>query len=168
MQQKHNLESFETLYKEHYAFFCLVAFHIIKDHDLAKDIVQDFFISYYQKNDSINIKTSFKSYGSKAIKNLSLQYLEKLKKEITILNKINYPKYIEPRAFTNTSPEKNKIKTLLLELPESRKNIFLDYVLQGLSYKEIAETRNISINTVKTQMKRSYHFLRKKMISILF
>ena len=36
-----DLKVFEALYKEHFAFFSLVSFSIVKDKDVAKDLVQD-------------------------------------------------------------------------------------------------------------------------------
>jgi RNA polymerase sigma-70 factor (ECF subfamily) len=48
------------------------------------------------------------------------------------------------------------------ELPESRKQIFISAIVNGRSYAEIAEMQGISINTVKTQMKRAYAYLRSE------
>ena len=62
-------------------------------------------------------------------------------------------------AVSNTN---GKIQALLNELPESRKQIFISAIINGQSYAEIAETKGISINTVKTQMKRAYAFLRSE------
>lgn len=56
--------------------------------------------------------------------------------------------------------QNNKLNELVNLLPEKRKEIFLSVVVHGKSYAEIAETNGISVNTVKTQMKRAYAFLR--------
>ena len=45
-------------------------------------------------------------------------------------------------------------------LPHACREIFLDKVLGNRSYNEIAEEKGISINTVKTQLKRAYNVLR--------
>jgi len=55
-----------------------------------------------------------------------------------------------------------RIEALLGQLPESRRRIFISAIINGQSYAEIAEAQGISINTVKTQMKRAYAFLRSK------
>lgn len=149
----------EELFKKNYALLCLVAFSIVKDKDIAKDIVQDFFVSFWNKRDTISISTSFEAYAKKSVKNLSLQYLKKKKKEQRlheiILMEVNK---------TKQSSDKPKINQKLIELvnklPEKRKEIFVSAVLEGKSYAEIAKTNNISVNTVKTQMKRAYTFLR--------
>ncbi len=57
----------------------------------------------------------------------------------------------------------SKVMKLLEQLPEIRRKIFISHVIDNNSYSEIAENQNISINTVKTQMKRSYSFIREKM-----
>lgn len=153
---------FEALYKEHFVFFSLVSFNIVKDKDVAKDIVQDFFTYLWEKEEALNVTSTFKAYGTKAIKNLSLQYLEKNKTISLQQNKITIPKSEEPIVFENTDENKKpKIQTLIEKIPQARREIFMLHVVEGLSYAEIAEDHNISINTVKTQMKRAYASLRE-------
>ena len=156
-----DLKVFEALYKEHFAFFSLVSFNIVKDKDVAKDLVQDFFMYLWEKDETLNFTISFKAYGTKAIKNLSLQHLEKTKTVSLKDAKIALPKSEEEHVFENTEENKKpKIQTLIDKIPQSRREIFISHVVEGLSYAEIAEDQNISINTVKTQMKRAYASLR--------
>lgn len=149
----------EKLFKDNYAFLCLVSFSIVKDSDVAKDIVQDFFVSFWNKRESISITTSFASYARKSVKNLSLLYLEKEKKEKNIYNDLDSDNFS-----TQPAPEKpsnnNKLYDLLNQMPDKRKEIFISFVVDGKSYSEIAESKGVSKNTVKTQMKRAYAFLR--------
>ncbi|WP_163410000.1 sigma-70 family RNA polymerase sigma factor [Flavobacterium ajazii] len=156
-----DLKIFETLYKEHFVFFSLVSFNIVKDKDVAKDIVQDFFIYLWEKEEAPTFSISFKAYGTKAVKNLSLQHLEKNKTISLQNNKIVLPKSEEQIVFENTEDKKSGIQTLIEKIPQSRREIFMLHVVEGLSYAEIAENCNISVNTVKTQMKRAYASLRE-------
>lgn len=157
-----DLKIFETLYKEHFVFFSLTAFSIVKDKHTAKDIVQDFFIYLWEKEEALNFTVSFKAYGAKAVKNLSLQYVEKNKTISLQTKKIAVPKAEEQIAFENIEENKKpKIQTLVEKIPKARREIFISHVVEGLSYAEIAENQNISINTVKTQMKRAYASLRE-------
>jgi RNA polymerase sigma-70 factor (ECF subfamily) len=57
----------------------------------------------------------------------------------------------------------SRVMELVELLPAERKKIFLSYVVDRLSYAQIAEKNNISLNTVKTQMKRSYAFVRENL-----
>ncbi|ASO03973.1 RNA polymerase sigma-70 factor [Arenibacter algicola] len=159
--KKNCTQEMEKLFKEHFPMLCLIAFGIVKDKDTAKDIVQEFYISYWQRRETVSISISFKAYAIRAVKNLSLQSLDKAKKEKSLLHSLASPKYEDPEdmAVSNTN---GKIQALLNELPESRKQIFISAIINGQSYAEIAETKGISINTVKTQMKRAYAFLRSE------
>lgn len=138
---------------------CLVAFGLVKDRDAAKDIVQDFFISYWQKRKGISHTVSFKAYAIRAVKNLGLLSLERAKKEKSLLQDINLRDSVEQKTLDEASKGK-KLQRILDKLPESRRQIFMSSVVHGQSYSEIAENHGISINTVKTQMKRAYAFLR--------
>jgi len=158
-QSKINVERLEFLFKEHYSLLCLISLAIVKDKDVAKDVVQDFFVSFWQKREQTNIKTTFKSYSVKAVKNLSLLSLEKKKKDQSLINNLYIEDYYEQESWD--LPKKDqKIKALINKLPESRRNIFISSVVHGQSYTDIAEANGVSINTIKTQIKRAYAFLR--------
>ncbi len=158
-QPQNNGHEMERLFKEHHALLCLVAFGVVKDRDAAKDIVQDFFISCWQKREDISYTVSFKAYAIRAVKNLGLLSFERAKKEQSLLQGLDVRRYAEQKALEE--PDKfRKLLGLLNKLPESRRHIFISVVVHGQSYSEIAENHGISINTVKTQMKRAYAFLR--------
>lgn len=152
----------ERLFKEHYTLLCLVAFSILKDKDAARDIVQDFFISYWLKSESISIRISFQAYAVRAVKNLSLTAIEKAKREQSLDDIVLTKQEVDVDNAMDASNKHDKLWALLNQLPCSRKEIFISSVVHGQTYAEIAELNGISINTVKTQMKRSYAFLRSK------
>ncbi len=142
----------------------MVSFSLIKNQDIAKDIAQDFFVSYWQKRNAISIKTSFKPYATKAVRNLSLLYLEKVEKEKKLLRNLEPRKFVEQEYKEKFIKKGKGLLELLNQLPEARRRIFVSSVVHGLSYAEIAENNDISINTVKTQMKRAYTFLRDRAV----
>ncbi|MEX0274813.1 MAG: sigma-70 family RNA polymerase sigma factor [Flavobacteriaceae bacterium] len=158
---EHTKEFLEHQFKEHYAFLVITAFTITRNQEASKDIVQDFFMSYWSKQEKIRIKTSFRAYATRSVKNLSLQYLSKQGKDLRLLRDLELQKQAPTVEMERPKNLYTKSRELLEQLPEARKRIFLAYVVQGLSYSEIAETYNISINTVKTQMKRAYAFFRE-------
>lgn len=142
----------------------LVSFAITKDMEASKDIVQDFFLYLWNRNKKIDFQHSFQAYSCKAVKNLSLKYVQKSNRAKFVQKDFVLPYYVE--SFFQDKYENNKTKKvlrLLEKLPEKRKAIFISHVINGLSYSEIADKQDISINTVKTQMKRVYAFIRGEM-----
>lgn len=160
--KKINQEEFEKLYKENYIPLVLVSLTMVKDRRVSEDIVHTFFETVWKKKETLIIRENFKSYASSAVKKLCLKQLQTKEKRRESLSKlIQYNALLPNENSTSTNDQVDKMHEIIQSIPESRRNIFLDYVLGGLSYKEIAEMRNISLNTVKAQMQRTYAFLRK-------
>ena len=166
MEKYSDITSFENLFRKHYRFLVLVAYQISKDEAAAEDIVQDFFITFWHRRNDVQIEHSFQSYATRAVKNLSLSFLKKqpLSVEITDQNQTQVQTdYLEEEEALHLKERTDeKVLGLVNLLPEDRRKVFLQYVVDGLSYADIAKTNNISINTVKTQMKRAYAFLKAK------
>src|SRR5690606_30817422 len=127
VRPQNNLCEIERLFKEQYALLCLVSFSIVKDKDASKDIVQDFYMSYWQRKETTMVTTSFKAYAIKAVKNLSFLYLEKAKKNQTLLNNLHIEAFEEQQVF-DKQKDFTKIQELIDRLPESRRNIFISFV----------------------------------------
>jgi len=167
-----NIATFENLFKKHYSFLVVVAYQVTKDEDAAKDVVQDFFISFWNRRTEITIETSFQSYATRAVKNLAITHLKKQPLSFELNDQIQANQieadhfqmdYLEEEeAFKWREVADEKVMGLVNLLPEERRKVFLQYVVEGLSYAAIAKANHISVNTVKTQMKRAYAFLKAK------
>jgi RNA polymerase sigma-70 factor (family 1) len=163
---------FEQAFREHYSFLCAVAFQVVEDEDVAKDIVQDFFLYCWTKKVSLYNYENFKSYAYRAIRNASLNFRKRSKK-ISFESQL----YLEKAADEEKTDEADKevlriglLWELIGRMPQQRRHIFLLSNRDGLKYTEIAAHLNISVNTVKTHIRLAYEYLRKVgnlMVSIL-
>jgi len=174
------ITEYETLFRQHYSFLCLVAFRIVRDQGTAEDIVQDFFLDLWQRRTAIQSIDSFQAYATRAVKNGSISFLRKQQtlsdEQLSAVADGANP-FEEKEMFISGEAITSKVMQLVEQLPEERKKIFLLYVMDRLSYAQIAEKNNISLNTVKTQMKKAYAFIRSQvtgdtlgliLLSILF
>ena len=57
---------FESLFRLHYEMLCEHAFIFVRDNQTADDIVQEFFIKFWEKREKLTIKGSFQSYARRA------------------------------------------------------------------------------------------------------
>lgn len=162
--------AFETIFKKYYKNLCVFAEHYVGEPEMAKEIVGDFFLKLWENRKKIHISNSGKSYLFTSIHNSCLKYLEHLK----VLKK--YREYAEYRlkniGFLNSLsgeyPLANLISQEIVEeiesaiesLPDKCKEIFKLSRFNNLSYDEIANKLNVSINTVRTQMTRALEKLR--------
>ncbi|MEO8253225.1 MAG: sigma-70 family RNA polymerase sigma factor [Flavobacterium sp.] len=162
-----NLEDF---FKANYKELCMMSFFYTKDIAQAEDLVQDIFVKIIDRKDQNQIK-DLSSYLKIAVKNASLKrisynkQLQPIDDEMILYNESNMEE-------DNDLALKKRIQLYkqIDSLPEQCKKIFLLCVLEDLKYQEVADTLGISINTVKTQMKKAFKTLRASLkdIYILF
>lgn len=167
-----DLSKIEALFRAHYSFLCAVAYRVVEDEDVAKDIVQNFFLYCLDKISVITVQTSFKSYAFRAVKNASLSYKKKAKKvdyndELLRKTSANMACILEEDKEERETARDLVLWQIIGQMPEKRRHIFLLSNKEGLKYTEIAAQLDISVNTVKTHIKLSYEFLRKECRSLI-
>ena len=163
-------------FKELFDFYCEslleYAFHLVKDKAIAEDIVQHVWIKVWEKRSSLNPELSFRSYLYTGVRNQALKYIRDTKDKFTSLETIYSlaDENILQDARFHDKESLQLINKAVDHLPPKCREIFILNHLEGLSYKEITEVLNISINTVKTQMARALRSLRKalKITLLLF
>lgn len=147
--------SFKLLFDLYYTDLCRFALAYLKDPDNAEDVVQNFFISFWEKRESLTINTSIKSYLFSSVRNRSLNYIRDNSKFADIDDEFlsNQPSgSIEADSMIDTDNLEEKIRGAIEKLPVKCKEIFLLSREQNLSYKQIAERLQISVKTVENQI----------------
>lgn len=159
-------QAFRLFFEEYYSSFCLYANSILDDLELSQDIVSDCFVKIWERKDKIQIKTSIEKYVLLSVRNSIYSYLRSPRSRnvdsdyiIGLLEDTPIEEYDIEKEETI-----QRVYKLIEELPEQRRRILELATFKGMSYMEIAERLNISVNTVKTQLSRAYHFLREKLI----
>ncbi len=160
-----NIKAFEALFHRYYGFLCQFAEKYTRDSDASEEIVQDFFVSLWEKKDEIKIDTSVKNYFFRAVKNRCLNYLQHQKTKSKYTQKVlleEEKKHSDDDVFVEIELSK-KIEESINSLPEKRREIFKLSRQEGLKYTEIAKKLNISIKTVETHMSLAIKSLREKL-----
>jgi RNA polymerase sigma-70 factor (ECF subfamily) len=148
----------------------------VKDVDLANDIFQDTFIKVIQnvKSGKYNEEGKFLPWATRIAHNLVIDYFRKQSKVriFSERNSFNEDFGIFQRI---ASEEKNYLQEksteeldaqllqMLFHLPKVQREIVEKRIFQDLSFKEIAEAENISINTALGRMRYALINLRKIM-----
>lgn len=123
------------------------------------------FVKLWINKNKIKIKHSVKSYLYIAVKNQSINYINKKSRLSSLDDKLGITEV------KGVSPEEDSIKNEMYKavheaidnLPDQCRKIYLMKKYDDLSYNEIGEILGISINTVKTQMKRAMKSLLKNL-----
>ncbi len=158
-----DIRTFEAVFKQYYTPLCLFVTGIIKEHDVAEEIVQEFFYVFWKEKERLTVFHSLKSYFYGAVKNRALQYCEHREVENRFRESIqNGPEDIQ------TDPQKEielkELETLLRKtldkLPARRRNIFRMHRMEGLKYNEIAKKLGVSVKTVEAEITKTLRTFR--------
>ncbi len=137
----------------------------VKDKDISENIVQEIFVKLWENRDKLNIQSNVKSYLYTAVKNHSLNYIKKEKQHISIEDETESSNYYSKAPDEEMIDKElyDSVQAAINKLPEHCRQIYLLKRYDELSYSEIAEVQNVSINTVKTQLKRAVKSLSKNL-----
>ena len=145
--QQREKEAFQELFYSWHRPLCFFASRIIKDQDVAEDLVQDVFVAFWKYDLSAfpNEKT-IRTFLYTSVRNGCLNYLRDLE--------------IRARNDRKAVPE---LFEAIDELPERCREIFYMAYLQEKEEKQIAELLRVSVNTVKTQKQRAKAYLKGRL-----
>ena len=144
---------------------------IVKNQNLAEDIFQDTFIKVIRslKYGKYVENGKFISWVLRISHNLIIDHFRREKLNGTISNDscesdiFNSPKFSDENIEDRLVMEQIlfEVKELVKELPEDQQQVIFMRHYQGLSFKEIADLTNVSINTALGRMRYALINLRK-------
>lgn len=163
-------KALETLFKTYYSSLVKFARNILKNTEQAEDITQDVFIKIWDKRQDLENITSFKAYLFMAVRNQCFNTLKVNERKNWLDDEPeNYENYMTNHVEANLNAKdlNGKINEAIELLPEKCKLTFQLSRFENLSYKEIAETMNVSVKTVENQMGKALALLRKSVLPYL-
>jgi RNA polymerase sigma-70 factor (family 1) len=148
--------AYKELFTEFYSYLIRFAQSFIKSKQSSEEIVSDVFIKIWEKRRGLERITNLKVYLYTAIRNTSLNYLEKQKRSETnsLDNFVSGFKslYYNPEQLMITAEMMIRIQKAIDDLPPKCKLTFKLVKEDGLKYKEAAEILQISVKTVENQL----------------
>ncbi len=161
-------EAFRYLFDHHYGILCHIAEGYVRDQFIAETIVGDVIFHLWEVHQSIQIKTSLRSYLVRSVRNRCLDYLkaQAQQREVALSAGFNdFPvlQYVKedeyPLGRLLRDELEDEIRHAIDRLPEECCRIFKLSRFEGKKNKEIAQELGISINTVKYHIKHALSLL---------
>lgn len=169
---KGNEESFEVLLNRYKSKVFTNIYLIVKDTYIAEDLTQDTFIKAIKtlRGNRYNEEGKFKPWILRIAHNLAIDHFRKNKRYPTIVmedgsNVFNTLAFSEA-PYENIQVQedtKKKLRAFIEELPENQREVILMRHYQEMSFQDIAESTDVSINTALGRMRYALINLRKKM-----
>lgn len=160
--QRGEWTAFNRIFEENVERLYLYAHTFLKERAAAEDVVQDVFIYLWTNRTAIVLRGSIYAYLLRAVKNGCINYKIKQQTEDKYKN-LAVRELMESGEEIDLNELHRKAQAILETLPSGCRKIFILGCVEGMTYQEIAGELNVSVNTVKTQMKIAWKRIRKEM-----
>ena len=171
--KRKELKAYEEIFFRYHGRLVLFARKFTGDLTIAQDIVQDAFLTLWEKSESITILDSPKAYLFQAVRNKALNYnrhlqvkqsvRDELIAKINEAEKITYSDFNDPFYSLLEQEMEQKIEILIDSMPEKCREVFKMSRHDHLKNKEIADKMGISVKMVEKYISKSLQILRTEL-----
>jgi RNA polymerase sigma factor (sigma-70 family) len=165
-------DAFATLLERHKSRVFTTIMLIVRDEDVADDLLQDTFIKaiHTMKGGRYNEEGKFSSWICRIAHNLAIDFFRREKRSPllnldTTSHAFNSLSLAEEGADVSISREETyaRLRELIQDLPAAQKEVLVMRHYGDMSFQEIADATGVSINTALGRMRYALINLRKKM-----
>lgn len=172
--EKNTEEKFKRLFDESRAKLMNVAYSVVKNHDLAEDVLQDAYIKAWKNFDEYDSSKKFLNWMTTIVRNTGIDALRARKRPVVSTLPISRDSgdqnTLADVDFTDRSCDLEKqliqqetlseIYGLITDLPDDLSDI-MKLMFAGQTYQEIADDIDMPLSTVRAKVHRAKKILRK-------
>lgn len=162
---KNDTKAQQTLYETFAPKMFGVCLRYVSDIDVAKDILQDSFITVFSRLSSFNHDGSFEGWIRRIVVNTALMHLRKTTLFVDYDNASEQIKNesVDPSALEDLSVA--DLMKIVDSLPPGFRTVFNLFAIEGYSHKEIGQLLNITESSSRSQYSRARKQLQQIIIS---
>ena len=153
----------ELLYRRYFQPLCSHAVKYVSSKAIAEDLVSEVFYELYKTGAFTEIKSSFRFYLFRSVRNRAFNYLKSQLKRVESYDEKYDPGISEvqsPYAVSQFEEMYQDVHNAVNNLPIERRRIYLMSRFEGKRYQEIADELSLSIKTVEVQLYRANKYIR--------
>ena len=168
---KGNNSAFDELLTRHQSRVFSYILHIVKNRDLAEDIFQETFVKAIMtiKQGRYSENGKFVAWITRIAHNLVIYYYRQEKSENTVSTEEDETNLLNRKDLCESNIEDemvveqihNDVKRIIDALPESQREVLVMRYYRNMSFKEIADSTNVSINTALGRMRYAIMNMRR-------
>lgn len=156
-------DAFLKLYQHFRKRLFAVAYLIVRDVETAKDLVQDFFLDFWQHQRYHNIHSALQTYLTHAVRNRALNWKKKQEVIARLKQIVVSQESVETSYPVEQEEISRQVSRAIQRLPPMASKVFELHYVDRLSHHEISEQLGISKSTVSSHLDRALKELRKNL-----
>jgi RNA polymerase sigma-70 factor (ECF subfamily) len=168
--KRRDRKSFESLYDNYAPNLLGIICQMIHEKPMAEDVLQEAFIKIYRKIEAYDPeKGGLFTWMLNICRNSAIDKKRKIHREKEKVNRfssgdVSKDESVELWIEDTTIAEKRKdLNAALEELPQEQKSVIKNLYFDGLTQRELAETKNIPLGTIKSRVRLGMKKLRESL-----
>jgi RNA polymerase sigma-70 factor (family 1) len=160
-----NRAAFSEIYNRYWDGLYIHCLKMLKDESEAQDLVQELFISLWEKSNELDLKINVAGYLYVTARHRVLNAIRKRRNYDKFIDALSDYIVVMDDTILDQISEKElaaAIDNEIQHLPDKMKEVFICSRRDYLSHREIAERLGISDKTVKKQVANAIRILRLK------
>lgn len=165
-------QAFTLLYRRYWEDLFVTAARALRGKEEAADVVQDVFLSLWNRRNELNLEGSLAAYLHTSVRYKCIHYIEKNITRRDYL--VHFAEMIISAASSNAELNlqvkeiEQTVNKTVAKMPPKMQEVYNLSRRQHLSYKEISDSMNISVETVKKHIHHALHLIRKELHPFTF
>lgn len=159
----------QQVYELFYGKMMAVCLRYTKNHDQAKDILQDGFIKVFRSMEHFNREGSFEGWIRRIMVNTAIDHFRRARHSYLLLGEDRSMEEFEDLPDEEEDAGQNDLPDLkpadvinaMQKLTPAYRTVFNLYVFEGMTHKEIADTLSINIGTSKSNLAKAKFNLKR-------
>ncbi len=150
------------IYEKYEGFLLTLATALLNDVNSAEDIVHDFFVSFAQSADRLKLEGSLKGYLATCVANLARDSIRTRQRQPDALDESTpiQSNAKGPQSIAMCSEELQLLSGAIAQLPYEQREVVILHLRGGMKFKAIAQSQDVSINTVQSRYRYGLDKLR--------
>jgi RNA polymerase sigma-70 factor (ECF subfamily) len=154
-------DSFRMLVERYEKAGYALAYNMLYDYDLARDISQEAWIKVHLNIRKFDLNRRFYPWFAQIVNNLCIDYLRKHKIKTKPLEEFDAVKRDKPVDAADINERREKVRGFLQELPEKYREVLVLSDIEGLSSREIAVITKCNDATVRWRIHEARQLFKK-------
>ena len=170
--------AFNALVRKHQKGIHALVWRKVGDFHIAEEITQDTFLQVYKNLAQLKNPNQFSGWMYVIASRLCLKWLQKNKNTsamqsledtpVAEIEESSYTHYVSEQQLTESTERRREIvKKLLAKLPESERTVVTLHFLGEMTAKEIGKLLGVSVNTIKSRLRRGRKRLQEQQEELL-
>ncbi len=160
--QNGDAEAYTELVRRFQDAVFATAYHTVLDFEAARDIAQDTFIRAYEKISSLRDPASFPGWVVRICRNRAASWLRNPRRQCLPLDAVTPP----TRDIAPVIEARDLVRRALSAVPEDNRLALSLFLVNGYTYKEVANLTEVPVTTVKGRIERAKRKLATEVLAM--